>query len=55
MEVPQNDYSITFLPGGGSPKMITVLHFEGGGGSLQMITVDYIGGGGSEKTQKLIT
>ena len=52
--MPQNDYSITFLPGGGSPKMITVLHFEGGG-SLQMITVDYIGGGGSEKNPKLIT
>ena len=42
MGVPQNYYSYIFTRGG-SPKMITVLHFERGG-SLQMITVDYIGG-----------
>ena len=49
--VPQNDYSITFLSGGGPPKCLEYYILEGGGGSLQMITIDYIEGGGSEKTK----
>ena len=45
--VPQNVYSITFLPrgGGGSPKMITILLFLSGGSSPKMITVLHFEGG----------